>query len=108
MRPWDLTRRGCDARADLGGRKEPAGGAHASFASPEKAEALAGSSSGTILPFSFHPDLEPVVDPRVLAHPGINFNAARLDRSLALDIRDHRAHLDRTGARIHHVAARAE
>ena len=60
-----------------------------SFASTDKAEALAGSVSGTILPFSFTPELELVVDPGLLRHPEIYFNAARLDRSLALDTKDY-------------------
>ena len=45
--------------------------------------------SGTILPFSFHPELELIVDPGLLKHPEIYFNAARLDRSLALNTEDY-------------------
>lgn len=78
-----------DARVDLQALKTMAGGTYVSFASPDKAEALAGSTSGTILPFSFHPDLATVVDPGLLAHQEIFFNAARLDRSLALDTQDY-------------------
>jgi Ala-tRNA(Pro) deacylase len=78
-----------DARVDLAALKAMAGGSYVSFASAAKAEALAGSVSGTILPFSFHPDLELIVDPGLLAHPEIYFNAARLDRSLALDTADY-------------------
>jgi Ala-tRNA(Pro) deacylase len=78
-----------DARVDLPALKAMAGGTYVSFATPEKAEALAGSTSGTILPFSFHPDLELVVDPGLLVHPEIYFNAARLDRSLALETQDY-------------------
>ncbi|GAA5200258.1 YbaK/prolyl-tRNA synthetase associated domain-containing protein [Rugosimonospora acidiphila] len=78
-----------DARVDLRALKEQAGGTYVAFASTDKAEALAGSVSGTILPFSFHPDLELVVDPGLLAHDEIFFNAARLDRSLALDTQDY-------------------
>jgi Ala-tRNA(Pro) deacylase len=80
-----------DARVDLTALKalpEP-GGTYVAFASTDKAEALAGSVSGTILPFSFHPDLELVVDPALLTHPEIYFNAARLDRSLALNTEDY-------------------
>ncbi|MET9592698.1 YbaK/EbsC family protein [Streptomyces sp. NPDC006516] len=94
-----------DARVDLPGLKALAEGSYVSFASAERAEELSGSVSGTILPFSFHPDLELVVDPGVLEHEEIFFNAARLDRSLALDTRDYRDHLLRVGARIHPVAA---
>ncbi len=78
-----------DARVDLQALKTLAGGSYAAVASTDKAEALAGSVSGTILPFSFHPDLIPVTDPGLLTHPEIYFNAARLDRSLALDTRDY-------------------
>jgi Ala-tRNA(Pro) deacylase len=78
-----------DARVDLAAVKALAGGTYVAFAGTEKAEALAGSVSGTILPFSFHPDLELVVDPGLLAHEEIFFNAARLDRSLALNTKDY-------------------
>ena len=50
---------------------------------------MAGSVSGTILPMSFHPDLELVVDPGLLEYPEIFFNAARLDVSLALNTQDY-------------------
>jgi Ala-tRNA(Pro) deacylase len=78
-----------DARVDLLALRRLAGGTYAAFASTDKAEALAGSVSGTILPFSFHPDLELVVDPGLVRHSEIFFNAARLDRSLALDTEDY-------------------
>lgn len=95
-----------DARVDLARLKSLAGGVYAGFATPEKAEALAGSTSGTILPFSFHEELELVVDPALLAvTPEIFFNAARLDRSLALRTEDYAAHLRRTGARIEAISA---
>jgi Ala-tRNA(Pro) deacylase len=80
-----------DARVDLGAIKNLLGGTYASFASRENAERLAGSASGTILPFSFDPELEPIVDPALLDGDEIFFNAARLDRSLALDARDYAA-----------------
>lgn len=63
------------------------------------------SVSGTILPFGFHPDLELVVDPRLLEHPEIFFNAARLDRSLALNTQDYQDHLRRIGAQIRPITA---
>jgi Ala-tRNA(Pro) deacylase len=78
-----------DARVDLAALKALAGGTYVAFASTDKAEALAGSVSGTILPFSFHPELELVVDPGLLEHAEIFFNAARLDRSLALVTEDY-------------------
>ncbi|GAA4070517.1 YbaK/EbsC family protein [Actinomadura miaoliensis] len=79
-----------DRRVDLGAVKRLLGGGYAGFAATEVAERLAGSVSGTILPFSFHPDLELVVDPALLEHAEIFFNAARLDRSMALDTADYR------------------
>jgi len=78
-----------NARVDLAALKESVGGTYVAFASTDKAEALAGSVSGTILPFSFHPDLELIVDPALLEHEEIFFNAARLDRSLALNSADY-------------------
>ncbi|HEY2674799.1 MAG TPA: YbaK/prolyl-tRNA synthetase associated domain-containing protein [Rugosimonospora sp.] len=78
-----------DARVDLQALKRLAGGTYVAFASTDKAETLAGSVSGTILPFSFHPDLELIVDPGLLTHREIYFNAGRLDRSLALDTDDY-------------------
>jgi Ala-tRNA(Pro) deacylase len=78
-----------DARVDPPAVKTQAGERYAAFASTEKAEAMAGSVSGTILPFSFQPDLELVVDRGLLTHHEIYFNAARLDRSLALHTEDY-------------------
>jgi len=79
-----------DAKVDIAAVRELLGGTYASFASADKAEALAGSASGTtILPVSFHPDLELVVDPGLIDHPEIFFNAARLDRSVALTTADY-------------------
>ena len=78
-----------DARVDIAAVRTLLGGTYASFASADRAEDLAGSASGTILPVSFHPDLELIADPALLAHPEIFFNAARLDRSVALDTEDY-------------------
>jgi len=50
---------------------------------------LAASVTGTILPFSFHPELELVVDPGLFTHAELFFNAGRLDRSIALDAKDY-------------------
>jgi Ala-tRNA(Pro) deacylase len=78
-----------DGRVDLQALKALAGGTYVAFASTDRAEALAGSRSGTILPFSFHPDLTTVADPALLTHPEMYFNAGRLDRSLALRTDDY-------------------
>jgi Ala-tRNA(Pro) deacylase len=91
-----------DARVDLDALKTLAGGTYVAFASTDKAEALAGSVSGTILPVSFEADLELVVDPGLLEYPEIFFNAARLDRSLALATRDY---LRITNPKVHSIAA---
>jgi Ala-tRNA(Pro) deacylase len=80
-----------DRRVDLAGLKRLLGGSYAAFASREVAERLAGSVSGTILPFAWHPDLELVMDPELAARPEIYFNAARLDRSVALATGDYLA-----------------
>lgn len=80
-----------DKRIDLSKVKALYEGTYASFASPEIAEELAGSASGTILPFSFDERLELFVDPELLAHSEFFFNAARLDRSIALSTTDYRA-----------------
>jgi Ala-tRNA(Pro) deacylase len=93
-----------DRRVDLNALKALVEGTYVTFASTDKAEALAGSVSGTILPFSFHPDLELVVDPDLTRHPEIYFNAARLDRSLALGTEDY---LRLANARITPIAAAA-
>lgn len=78
-----------DAQVDLRAVNSLKGGTYIAFASPEIAERLAGSVAGTILPFSFTPDIELIVDPSLLHLDEIYFNAARLDRSLALRTSDY-------------------
>lgn len=78
-----------DARVDLHAVRSLIGGTYISFASSGIAERLAGSVAGTILPFAFHPELELVVDPALLENDEIFFNAARLDRSMALRTSDY-------------------
>lgn len=80
-----------DARVDLPAVRALLGGTYVAFASPEIAERLAGSPPGTVLPFSFTTELEVVVDPSLLENDEIYFNAARLDRSMALKARDYAA-----------------
>jgi Ala-tRNA(Pro) deacylase len=80
-----------DLRVDLNAVKTLMNGTYVAFASADIAERLAGSVAGTVLPFSFHPDLELVVDPAVLENEELYFNAARLDRSLVLKTRDYAA-----------------
>ena len=78
-----------DAKVDLQAVKALMKGTYVAFASPDIAERLAGSVAGTILPFSFNPELELVVDPLLLENDEVYFNAARLDRSLALKTSDY-------------------
>jgi Ala-tRNA(Pro) deacylase len=78
-----------DARVDMGAVRALLGGTYVSFASPEIAERLAGSATGTILPFAFSPELELIVDPALLETDELFFNAARLDRSIALRTADY-------------------
>ncbi|WP_309234356.1 YbaK/EbsC family protein [Nocardia sp. XZ_19_385] len=78
------------ARVNLDELKAHYQGRYAGFADKEVAERLSGSVSGTILPMTFTDELELVVDPLLLEHEEIFFNAARLDRSLALATEDYR------------------
>lgn len=78
-----------DARIDLNVVKALMQGTYISFASSDIAEKLAGSVAGTILPFSFNSELELIVDPSLLENDEIYFNAARLDRSMALKTSDY-------------------
>lgn len=78
-----------DARLDLQAVKALLDGTYVAFAGKEKAEELAGSVSGTVLPFTYDPRLELVADPSLLDQPELYFNAARLDRSIALATEDY-------------------
>ena len=78
-----------DARLDLPAVRALVGGTYVAFAGKDKAEELAGSVTGTVLPFSYHPRLELVADPALLRPPELFFNAARLDRSIALATDDY-------------------
>jgi Ala-tRNA(Pro) deacylase len=78
-----------DARLDLQAVKALMHGTYVAFASTDIAERLAGSVTGTVLPFSFNPELELVVDPSLLENDELYFNAARLDRSMVLKTNDY-------------------
>ncbi len=79
-----------NARVDTGRIKALFNGAtYAGFAATDVAERLAGSVAGTVLPFAFHPDLALVADPGIQRHEELFFNAARLDRSMALRTSDY-------------------
>ncbi len=78
-----------DARLDLAALKALLGGTYVGFAAADKAEQLAGSVIGTVLPVSYSSQLELIADPTLLVHPELFFNAARLDRSVALATEDY-------------------
>lgn len=80
-----------DALVDLNVVKSLMNATYISFASPDIAERLAGSAAGTILPFSFNSELELIVDPSLLDNDELDFNAARLDRSIVLNANDYLA-----------------
>jgi Ala-tRNA(Pro) deacylase len=93
-----------DARLDLAAVKDLLGGSYVAFAATDKAEQLAGSVSGTVLPFSYSAQLELIADPALLTHPELFFNAARLDRSIALATEDY---LRLAAPRVERIAAPA-
>src|SRR5215467_4980774 len=78
-----------DARIDMKAVGALMNATYVSFASTNIAEELAGSVSGTVLPFAFNPQLELIADPKLLENPELFFNAARLDRSIALNTQDY-------------------
>jgi Ala-tRNA(Pro) deacylase len=79
-----------NARVDTGKIKSLFPGAtYAGFAATDVAERLAGSVAGTVLPFAFHPDLILIADPAIAQFEELFFNAARLDRSMALRTADY-------------------
>lgn len=77
-------------KLDLDAVKDLFWGKYVSFADKDKAEALAGSVLGTVLPFPFHDDLALVVDKQLLDNDELFFNAARLDQSVALKASDYK------------------
>ncbi len=78
-----------DARLDLSAVKALLGASYVAFAGTGKAEQLAGSVTGTVLPFSYDERLELIADPALLDHSELYFNAGRLDRSIALASEDY-------------------
>ncbi|MDQ3931086.1 MAG: YbaK/prolyl-tRNA synthetase associated domain-containing protein [Chloroflexota bacterium] len=90
-----------DKRVDLAAVKALMEGTYVAFASQDAAERLAGSVTGTILPFSFNPELELVVDPGLLENEELYFNVARLDQSIVLKTSDYIAAVN---PRLGHIA----
>ncbi len=78
-----------DVRVDFAAVRALTDATYVAFASADVAERLAGSVPGTVLPFALDPALDLIVDPAVLASPELYFNAARLDRSMALNTDDY-------------------
>ena len=77
-----------DARLDLAAVKALLGGSYAAFAETAKAEELAGSVTGTVLPFSYDERLELIAEPA--CRPATRFTSTgRLDRSVALASEDY-------------------
>jgi Ala-tRNA(Pro) deacylase len=89
-------------RVDTGRLRALMNATYVGFAAAEVAERLAGSVAGTVLPFAFDPQLTLIADPALLAHDEIFFNAARLDRSLALRTADYQKLAE---PRVEHIAA---
>ncbi len=71
-------------RVDFAAIARQLAGSKASFAAPEEARRLTGCDMGAVPPFSFSDELRLLVDPRLLEHDEIAFNAGRLDRSMFL------------------------
>jgi len=78
-----------DARVRLDVIRDLKQATYAGFAPPDRAEELAGSVVGTVLPFSFDPRLDLLADAALKDYPELFFNAARLDRSIALNTADY-------------------
>ena len=73
-----------DRRVDFSGIAKAVGGKKAALAAPEEAKRLTECEMGAVPPFSFSGELTLVVDPNLLTHDRIAFNAGRLDRSMFL------------------------
>lgn len=78
-----------DRRVSLSAVKALFGARYVSFATTDIAERLAGSVAGTVLPFAFSSEMELVADPSLSEGDELYFNAARLDRSIALSTTDY-------------------
>ena len=71
-------------RVDFAGIAKAVGGKKAALAAPEEARRLTECEMGAVPPFSFNEELILVVDPDLLVHDKLAFNAGRLDRSMFL------------------------
>lgn len=73
-----------DYRVDMAMVKRLVSGTYAALAPANHAERLTGCTMGAVPPVSLHPDLELLVDPKLLENQEIVFNSGRLDRSIFL------------------------
>ncbi|MFI1330589.1 YbaK/EbsC family protein [Streptomyces sp. NPDC020845] len=73
-----------DRRVDLDAVRRLFDARYVGFSDAATAERLAHAVPGTVLPFSFDPDLELVADPEIVTRPQLYFNAARLNRSAVI------------------------
>ncbi|ADB31106.1 YbaK/prolyl-tRNA synthetase associated region [Kribbella flavida DSM 17836] len=78
-----------DRRVDLDAVRTLFKARYVGFSDAATAERLARSVPGTVLPFTFDSDLELVADPEVVERPQLYFNAARLNRSVAISGADY-------------------
>jgi Ala-tRNA(Pro) deacylase len=77
-----------DRRVDLRSIRKVCAARDASLADRALAEELTGCRAGCVTPISFSEQLWTIVDPLLLEQREIFFNAARLDRSVAMDASD--------------------
>lgn len=75
-------------KLDFGAVTTHFGARKCGFASPETAQQITGCAMGSVPPFAFDDSLALIVEPDLLAHTTIYFNAGRLDRSMELDTQD--------------------
>lgn len=77
-----------DRRVDLAAVRSLYGARYAGFCEPADVERLARAVPGTVLPFALDLEVELIADPELITAPELFFNAARLDRSVALATAD--------------------
>ncbi|KHD76859.1 prolyl-tRNA synthetase [Actinoplanes utahensis] len=76
-------------RVDFARIKALTGARDAMCADRPTAERLSAAVSGAIVPFAFNPALELFADPELCDHAELFFNAATLERSIALRTEDY-------------------
>jgi Ala-tRNA(Pro) deacylase len=78
-----------DRRIDMNAIRSLLNASYVGLAPAQKAEELTGCVMGAVPPFTFHPQLELMVDRRLMENEEIVFNAGRLDLSIFLSPRDY-------------------